>query len=168
MNPIYYRISVDVKDMISNVSISVKKGETNRRVVITPTDEGNIFDISNYSRAEFFGKRPDDTELSFGCVIQNKSIVCDIPIEITAIEGTHDCEIILFGDHNTVIELPRFVIVVFPTISSEIATENLAEITTLTQLISETNSLIGSVTSSLERGDFDGNEITDITIEEIE
>lgn len=168
MNPVYYRISVDVKDTLSNVSVSVKRGETNRRVVITPTDGGNIFDISNYARAELFGKKPDGLEMSQGCIIQNNAIVFDIPLEVTSVEGVHDCEIMLFGEHDTVLALPRFTVVVYPSISSEIETENSTEFASLTQLISETTSLISDVTSSLENGEFNGSEIIDITIEEID
>jgi hypothetical protein len=120
-----YRLQLDVKDIASQLSISVPQGNTGRRLAIQLVDDGNIFEIGRGSRAIFVATKPNGTTIYNDCVIQNNYdieeeciinkglILYDISQQTVSSTGEVVCEIDLYDFNGHLISSPRFSIIVY-------------------------------------------------------
>ena len=156
MNHSIFRISLDIHNPASQLSFSVKKNDTSRRLMITLTERGASFNISPACYAVFSAKKADGTIIHNDCIIQNNTIIYDFTAQTANVVGLVDCEIILYGYNGEQLTGPRFSMIVYNTLSVEDEVESRDEVTSLTQLITEVNRLINEINTKLDSGAFIG------------
>lgn len=162
MNYSTHRISLDIHDTASQISISVKRNDSNRKIIATLMENGKPYTITEECRAEFnaitvgdIGTVPTQVE----CTIDGNTIQYIISPSVTEGSGTKECEFKLYGADDALLTSPRFTIIVEDAIyNGEGVTEGEGEVSVLTSLISDATTLITDVTTKLENGDFQGEQ----------
>lgn len=145
MNPSYYRITLDVHDATSQLSFSIKQGDTSRRLIITLMDDGVPYEITKGCYAVLTGTKSDGTVFFNDCTISNNTIIYDITAQTSAKSGMVDCEITLLDSNNEQLTSPRFSIVVYATTVSGEEAESTDEYKSLLTLVSEANTVINNI-----------------------
>ena len=150
-------ITLDIHQTGKPVTVTVKRGDTGRAIQITLTDGGFPFPFSRDCYAVFTAKKPDGTVLYNNCVIDGDTIEYIFTSQTAAVCGIVRCEVKLYGGDDKLITSPVFLLMVQETVYNEGDTvESADEVTALTALVSEANSLIQTVEGKLENGDFVG------------
>lgn len=151
MNIIYKKISLDIHNIASQLTLAVKKGDTARGLIITLTENGKIYNIPDYCYATFSAKKSDGRFVSSGCEIKDNKIIYDFSEQLTTVAGRVDCEIPLFGNNESKITSPLFTLYVYQTIKDEYEEEMASsdEFKTLDKLISETTEVLAETKSVL-------------------
>lgn len=129
-----YRIQLDVKDIASQLSISVPKGNTGRRLVIQLVDDGKAFPIARGSYAMFIADKPDGSSITNDCTIQNDTIIYDLTLNTVSCVGNTNCEIDLFDANGFSITTPRFSLIVYETTISKVDLPSESEMNILTAI----------------------------------
>ena len=119
MQRINYGVSLDLCKTASQFSLSIKKGDTSRRLVIALTVNGQIYKITDDCRVVLASTKPDGTTILNDCFIEDNMIICDITSQNTESVGIAYCEIILYGSDGEVLISPRFKLEVYDTVYSE-------------------------------------------------
>lgn len=158
MNRTNYRVSLNIKEIYSPFTISMKRGDTSGRLLITLMSGGKPFQIPEGCYATFESTRPDNVIIHEGCIVQNNTIVFDMGKGVTAVAGKLPCEITLYDLDGTVLVSPQFAIMVYDTVFSQETVESSNEYTSLTTLISDANALINEVERKLKNGEFIGEQ----------
>ena len=146
MNHSIYRISLDIHEMSSQVSISVKRGDTCRRIVAVLTENGKPYAISG-CEAKFRMKKPAkadgdrDEVFDEECTIANNAICYTLKSGCTDIAGVADCEFNLYGKNNELLTSPHFTVVIDDTVVSDEAIEATEAFSNLTKSLNEVNTL---------------------------
>lgn len=115
MNSSFYRFSLDLQNVQSQISLPVSQYDTARTLYISFTDGGKPYSIEKGCLAKLTVTRPSGSKVHEFCAIegsttavypfsQNKNTVAE--------EGIHDCEITLYGIDGRQITSPRFTMVV--------------------------------------------------------
>lgn len=171
MNASIYRISLDIHEPHSNVCLDVKRGDTNRKIIISLTDGGFPYKISEECTAVLTGKKPDNKIVYNDCAIENNAIIYELTQQASLVPGLVKCEVKLYGADGKLITSPKFSIIVDDTVyneGDEIESED--EITYLTSLIRETadairdakvaanaaNDVADALLQAKESGEFNG------------
>ena len=153
----YYKISLDIHDHGSHVSLKAKRGDTGRILYITLMDGRNPYYITDDCYAVFTAKKADGNILYNECSIIGNVIHYAFTPQTTSSVGQADCEIKLYGADNKLITSARFALMVEDTVYNEgDEIEPMREVTALTALISEATTLINEVETKLANGDFIG------------
>lgn len=159
MNYSTYRASLDIHASGSQAVLHAKKGETKRRILITLTERGKPYLISSDCTAVFTATKPDGNIIYNDCAIDNNIICYNFTEQTTAAEGKLDCEIRLYGADNALIISPGFDLIVDAAVYEDgDVIESGTEVSALTALVSEANTLISTVNTKLENGEFNGPE----------
>lgn len=138
MNYTEHKITLDVHKTVSQVSLSVKKGDTGRRLLIHLAERGYPYHISEDCYAVFTAKKPDGKVVFNGCSIEDCVIIYDVTEQTVAAAGLLDCEIILYGSGGKQLTSASFNIVVEDTIyDKETEIESTNEYNALSELVSE-------------------------------
>ena len=163
MNVINYRVSLDMFDTLSQITIKAKKGDSACKIHITLTKNGSIYKIGEGCHATFNAKKADGNFVYNSCTIEGDTIVYDFTssvdedgiCQISAYEGAVDCEVTLFKD-NEQLTSPRFTLVIDGTVynGEEIASTPQSDI--LKELINEANDTVNEIETKLANGDFVG------------
>lgn len=115
MNSTYYRFSLDMHSVQSQISLPVSLGDTARTLYINFTDGGKPYSIEKGCLVKLTISRPSGAKLHEFCAIhgnttavypfsQNKNTASE--------EGINECEVTLYGRDGTQITTPRFTLVV--------------------------------------------------------
>lgn len=166
MNHSSYWISLDIHDMASQVTISVKKGDNNRRICAVLTENGKPYKIADGVTAVFRAKKPADIN-GYRAIVYNNIAREDITANTiyytltsgnTEVSGEADCEFTLYGTNGEVLTSPRFTLVIDNTVNADNEVEEVGsnEVTALTALVSETSALKDEIETKLENGEFIG------------
>lgn len=148
-----YKISLDIHDHGSNVSLKTKRGDTSRVLYITLMDGRNPYIISNDSYAVFTAKKADGNILYNHCSIIGNTICYAFTPQTCVVAGKLDCEIKLYGDGGTLLTSARFSMIVEDTVyNEELEVGSEKEVTALTYLVAEAHKLITSGLKG-EKGD---------------
>lgn len=172
MNLSVYRMTLDIRDMDSQLSFSVKQNDTMRRLIISLTDHCKPYTIPDGCYAVFTIKTSKRTVVSEGCQIKDNKIIYDISGVATSTVGVSDCDISIFGAEGETIATPHITMNVFASVLSEFVEEVVGspEYDTLLALIGEANTaisqcnsaasgantLVDEITEKLSRGEFNG------------
>lgn len=112
MNESFYRITLDIKSIQSQISLPIKQGDTSRGIYISLTDGGKPYVIAEKCFAIFKGNKSDGTEVGNNCYIENNRIVYPITKETVTSPGIVECEVSLYNSEGGLITTPRFTLVV--------------------------------------------------------
>lgn len=124
MNYSIYRISLDIHDTASQVSLSVKKGDTGRRIIAVLTENGKPYKIADGVSAVFRAKKPADSNGNRG-IIYNDAQIIDNTICYTLVSGNTevagvaDCEFTLYGQSGEELTSPRFALIIDETVNTD-------------------------------------------------
>ena len=157
MNYSNYRASLDIHAAGSQAVLHAKQGDTKRQILVTLTEDGRPYLIGSDCRAVFTAKKPDGSILFNDCAIEGNLISYSFTAQTTALAGRLDCEIRLYGADNGLITSPGFDLIVDATVYQDgDVVESAAEVSALTSLVSEANTLVSEVNRKLENGEFNG------------
>ena len=153
MNYVERKFSLDVDKTASQRSIEVNKGDTLNRLVISLTEHGCPYDISEECRAFYI-----EGDVMHSCVIDDNRIIYDLATQTVGTVGKHPAEIRLVGYNDEVITTARFAVIVMNTIYDDDVQETVpqTDVDALTGLISEAAQLVDEVNESLANGEFKG------------
>lgn len=153
----YYKISLDIHDHGSNVSLKAKKGDTGRMLYITLMDGRNPYVITSDCYAVLAAKKADGNILYNKCSIVGNTITYAFTPQTTSAVGKAECEIKLYGADDKLITSARFSLVVEDTVYNEgDEIESEKEVSALTALVSDATTLINDVERKLANGEFIG------------
>lgn len=156
MNQSNYWISLDINKIHSQLTLSLKQGETGRKIHISLTEDGRPYQIDEKCYAWLQARKNDsDSPMSHSCTIENNKVVYCVQADTTSTTGRIECEIVLSSEDGQVIISASFTINVYNTVFTEIEEDNKTEINALSALIAEANTLIASVEDKLDKGEFD-------------
>ena len=154
----FYKISLDIHDHGSHVSLKAKKGDTGRILQVTLMDGRKPYTITNECRAVFTAKTADGNILFNACSIIGNTICYAFTPQTTCVVGKAECEIKLYGADDKLLTSARFALMVEDTVYNEgDEVESEKEVTALTALISDANSLIADVRQELNNGGLKGD-----------
>lgn len=115
MNGSIFRFTLDLQSVQSQVSIPVVRGDTARAWQISFSDGGMPLSLEDGMLAKLEIKRPTGTHMEEFCAIQGRTNVY-FPFSqntnTAAVEGFHECAVILYGEDGEVIGSPRFSMIV--------------------------------------------------------
>lgn len=138
-----YRISLDIQEAYSNVSLDVKRGDTGRRIHITLTDGGFPYQISEECYAVFTATKPDGNKVFNHCTIEGNTIIYEMTPQTVAAVGMAECEIKVYGADDDLLTSACFDLVINETVIKEgDEIESETEVDALTHLISEATTAI--------------------------
>ena len=115
MNAIKHRFTLDMHSVQSQISIPITLGDTARVLYISLSDGGLPYIIEEGCLAKLEIKRPTGTHLEEFCPVEkNTTIKYEFSQNenTAAVEGIHDCAIVLYDTEGNKICTPRFTMVV--------------------------------------------------------
>lgn len=152
-----YKISLDVHDHGSHISLKAKKGDTGRVIYINLMDGSKPYVITNDCYAVFAAKKADGNILYNKCSINGSTISYAFTPQTTSAVGKAECEIKLYGADDKLITSARFTLIVEDTVYNEgDEIESEKEVSALTALVSDATTLIHDVEDKLASGAFIG------------
>lgn len=164
MNVLKYRVSLDMFDTLSQITIKAKKGDSACQIHITLTENGKVYKINDGCYATFNAKKSDGNFIYDKCTIENNTILYDFSssidengvCQVSALEGNVDCEVTLYNANGEQLTSPRFILYIDGTVydGEEIISTPSADV--LKSLITEAKNTINEVETKLENGDFVG------------
>ena len=122
MNLTTYKISLDVQKRDTQVFLSAIRGDTNRVIEISLTENGKPFDIAEGSTAVFSAVKPDGNCIYNDCDkvdTDNNLITYRITEQTVAAVGEVKCQIKLIDVNGGVLTAPSFSIIVGDTLYNE-------------------------------------------------
>ena len=133
-----FKINLDVHAAASQATVTMKRGDTARRISITLSERGRPYMISGECTAVFTAEKPDGHIVFNDCEIDGNTIHYNITPQTTAVVGVVPCEIRLYGANDALLTSPQFTLVVTETIYHDgVEVESATEVTALTHLFSE-------------------------------
>lgn len=151
-----YRISLDIHDTSSQISLSVKKGDTARSIYITLTENGKPYKIAEGCSAIFEAKKADGNFIHNACRIEGNTIIYDLTAQTTAAVGATECEIALFDEQGEKLTSPCFIMVVEDTVYNGEEIVSTPEADALEAITDEAKALIADVEEKLANDYFKG------------
>ena len=139
MNYTEHKFTLDVSKTASQVSLSVKKGDTARKLLISLMKSGYPYHITRDCYAVLAATKPDGYVIFNNCTIENCVIGYDFTAQTVAAVGLMNCEIILYGKRGVQITSASFDIIVED--SNYSAVESSSEATALSTLMREVKAL---------------------------
>lgn len=115
MNSSYYRFSLEMQSVQSQVSIPASLYDTARSLYINFTDGGKPYSIATGCLAKLSITRPSGSKLHEFCAIEGHTTVIysfSQNKRTVAEEGIHECEVTLYGSNGEQITSPRFTMIV--------------------------------------------------------
>ena len=139
MRYIEHKFTLDVNQTASQVRISVKKGDTARRLLIHLTKSGYPYHMTKDCYAVFSATKPDGHVIFNNCTIEDCVIGYDFTAQTVAAVGLVNCEIIVYGAMGVQLTSASFDIVVEDSNFSVV--ESTSETGALASLIQEIKAL---------------------------
>lgn len=139
MRYIEHKFTLDVNQTASQVRISVKKGDTARRLLIHLTESGYPYHLSDECYAVLAAQKPDGNVIFNNCTIEDCVIGYDFTAQTVAAAGIVNCDVIVYGAKGVQLTSASFDIVVED--SNYSAVESTSETGALASLIQEIKAL---------------------------
>lgn len=152
------RITLNLQETNTLVSVKAKRGDTGRRLLIHLSDGSIPYHISDDCYATFTARKADGTKINNACTIENNVIAYEFTEQTCAAPGTMHCEIKLYGADRKLITSACFLVNVHDTVfqeGDEVSSEG--EMNALDALISDATALISTVEQKLQNGEFKGD-----------
>ena len=154
MECIYKNISLDIhKDITSQLTLSVKQGDTARGIRVALTDHGRVFKLPDNCYAVFSAKKSNGIYLSDSCVIQGDTIIYNFSAPVVSVAAQFDCELTVYSAKGERITSPSFMVFVYKTIEEEYASSVVEsnDFTVLNDLIATTTETIAEANEAIDR-----------------
>lgn len=124
MNYAVYNIALDIHKTGSQVALSMIRGENKRKIVISLTENGRPYKISEGTKVElghFTALKPDNNFIYNECEIdeENNVIIYYVTSQTTAAVGEVKCQIKLSDNNGELLFTPQFSIIVANTLYNE-------------------------------------------------
>lgn len=165
------RITLNLQETNTMVSIKAKRGDTSRKLLIHLSDGSIPYHISDDCYATFTAKKPDGTKINNPCTIENNVIAYEFTEQTCAAPGTMHCEIKLYGASRKLITSACFLVNVYDTVfrdGDEVSSEG--EMNTLDDLIQRANAFLNETGKLLRwQGNWDSEteyEANDLVLHE--
>lgn len=107
-----HKITLDVHKTASSASVSLKKGDTAHRLLITLSEDGCPYHIGEDCTAVFSAVKPDGKEIFNDCTINEDVIIYDLTEQTTAVAGVVNCEIQIYGTDGALLTSASFLLIV--------------------------------------------------------
>ena len=154
MEPVSYRISLNMNRDTGCVSLGVKLGDTARRIYISLVEDGKPYTIVEGCYAVFSGRKPDGTPLFNNCVIDRNTIIYDLTPQTTNVKGRVKCEIRLYCSDDRLITSSDFEIIVHDTVlNPQEDIGSVPQVGALDHLISEATEKIAELVETTQDGE---------------
>ena len=112
MNSSVYKISLDIHTPESQETLEMKHLDSKRKIHISLTENGKVYQITPDCKAMFSAEKPDGNKVYNQCEIDGNTIIYNVTQQTLACVGEVDCEIQLIGGDDDIITSPRFSIIV--------------------------------------------------------
>ena len=132
-----YYMSLDIERITAQGCMSVRRGESGRRLRVQLVSGGRPYAPGEDCHAVFAATKPDGTTLFNGCTLSGSAVDYILTAQTTAAVGRLECEIRIYGADGELVIAPAFGIYVFPAAADEDELASGPEATALTQLIGE-------------------------------
>lgn len=137
MNKSTYHIALEIDRHVSQGSMSVRRGESGRELVLALLSGGKPYDPGEGAYAVLAAKKPDGTTLFNGCLLKNGRIHYILTAQTTAAPGRAECEARIYDANGELIVSPKFALVIYETAIEDEEVSSSSEATALTALVSE-------------------------------
>ena len=134
-----HKITLDVNKPASQATISVKKGDNARRLLVNLSESGSPYYISEDCYAVIAATKPDGYVIFNNCSIEDNVICYYFTPQTVAAVGLMNCEIILYGKRGLQLTSASFDIIIED--SNYTAVESSSESTAIASLIMEIKAL---------------------------
>lgn len=165
------RITLNLQETNTMVSIRAKRGDTGRKLLIHLSDGSIPYHISDDCYATFTAKKPDGTKINNACTIENNVIEYEFTEQTCTAVGTMKAEIRLYGADAKMITSACFLVNVYDTVfrdGDEVGSET--EMNTLDDLILRANAFLNETGKLLRwQGNWDSEteyEANDLVLHE--
>lgn len=132
-----HKLTLDVHKTVSNASVSLKKGDTAHRLLITLSEGGYPYHIGEDCTAVFSALKPDGTAIFNDCRIEGDTVIYDMTEQTTAEEGMVSCEIKIYGANGDLLTSASFLLFVEDGVNNRGAVVSSDEFTMLKSLIND-------------------------------
>ena len=150
MNSAIHKITLDIHKPETQVFIPMNRGETKRVIVISLTENGKPYAISDGCKAYFAATKPDGNPIYDECDVTGNIITFNVTAQTLAAEGVVRCQIELIGSDGGNLASPKFSLVVSRKVyNQEPIVESSTEFNALTEYVAE-------LTKKVENHEFDG------------
>lgn len=149
-------ITLDLQETNTMVSVSAKRGDTGRRLLISLSDGGVPYTVGEDCYAVFTGKKPDGTVLYDRCSVENNVICYAFTEQTCAVAGRIRAEIRVYGNGGKLITGAGFNLEVHDTVVHEDDVVSSDEMNALDTLVTETVALKNEIQRKLDNGEFVG------------
>ena len=152
MNVIKHRLSLEMTALHSQATIHIKKDDTKNKLIISLSENGKPYEITENVNAVFVGKKPDGKIVFNACNVVGDRIEYTITAQTSVVVGMVACEIRLYDKSNNLLTSPRFTMVVDEIIydPDKIEFESVHEFNVLDSLISEATAALKDYESRFE------------------
>lgn len=169
MSKSIFNLTLDIHNPAPQCSISIKKGDSNRRIVVRLVENGRPYRLSPGSFALFCAKKPDGNTVinecilcgegsecdgcivsRDGCTMMGDRIVYDVTYQTTAAVGVLSAQLLVMSSDGGQIASPRFEIVIHDAIYAGAALPSSSEYSAFAALVSEFTTQKEELTSDIE------------------
>lgn len=165
MEYIDHKIILDVHEMVSPVTVSMKRRETGRRLMIHLADRGYPYHIDDECYAVFTATKPDGKVIYNECTIDDCVIIYNVTEQTSCVAGLVSCEIQIHNADGLLLTSPVFDIVVEDTIyDEETEVESTSEFSALTKLIAEVQELKKELGNGSSSGSGSSVTVAEVTL----
>lgn len=141
MDYLVHKLSLDMHKSIEQAILYVKEGDTKRKLYVTLTNKGKVYQIGEGCTAVFSAKKENGDTLFNYCDIEGGLVVYEFTGSTATMPGKMDCEIKLYDADNGLITGPKFAIIVEEVVNKDGDVESSDEYSALTELISSATGL---------------------------
>ena len=168
MEYIVQRIFLDMHTVSSQVSLRVKKGDTNRKICATLREGSKPYQIADDCVAVFSARKTDGNYIYNDCSIESNTIAYTFTEQTVPVVGAMDCEITLYNAAGQVITSPRFTMIVEDRVYNDEEIVSSSEANQLIALLDHTNDVINNVLNQTKQAIDDVEDSTSAAINEAE
>lgn len=130
-----HKLTLDVHKTVSNASVSLKKGDTAHRLLITLSEDGYPYHIGEDCTAAFSALKPDGTAIFNDCRIEGDTVIYDMTEQTTAEVGMVSCEIQIYGANGDLLTSASFLLFVEEGVNNRSTVVSSDEFTKLAAMI---------------------------------
>ena len=146
MEKVIHRLALDLERPGSSTCLTVRRGDSARTLVVTLSQGGRPYRISDGVTPVFYARKSDRVPLFNHCTVEQNTIRYDFTGQTTNVVGPVECEIKLYGPDMELLTSAPFDLMIEDTIQQEgDIPDSSPEYTALTELVAKGTALIGNL-----------------------